>query len=236
MKTVAVHQPNFLPYLGFFDKMRESDIFVISDQDQYIRTDFQNRNKIRIKEGSTYVNVPVHHARQPIKDIKIRTDEKIKKTPWKEYVLNLITREYKKTPFFNDFFPGLEQIILDSGESLSELNTDTINFLADSFKIDTEIIHVDEIQDYEKLKDPTSTHINTTKLVGGDIYLSGSGGKNYLDLSKFRNGVDVRFQDFKHPTYPQRYPGFVQNLSAIDALFNVGELPESGETIENNKK
>ena len=221
---ITVHQPNYLPYLGFFDKMKQSDIFVIYDDAQFNKEEFQHRNKIRIYYGWKYLTVTVEKKRIPIKDIKIRNELLIKGITWQEAHLKEIRDNYNDAPYYASYEDRLEAIYTDKYDKLIDLNMNIINFLEDAFDIKTKIIFASELgftsQSTERLADITDA-------LGGDVYLSGTAGRDYLDVSLFESrGINVEFQDFIHPVYKQRYDGFMPNMSAIDALFNVGEMPE----------
>jgi hypothetical protein len=228
-KVVSAHQPNFLPYLGFFDKMRKSDAFVIRDEVQFIERDFHHRNKIRIQSNNgdlqwKWIRVPVQKEFKHIGDIVIKNDVKDKNVPWNVFLLRQIKSNYQTTPCFKKYFPKFEEIMLLKKEKLSHLNMEIIYFLKDCFSIDTEIILASELS-YNKTGDPSTDLVRIAKVVDADTYLSGTGASSYLNPMPFQKmGVELKFQNFDHPVYPQRYNGFVPNLSAIDALFNVGNV------------
>ena len=221
---VSIHQPNYLPYLGFFDKMKQADTFVIYDDAQFNKGEFQHRNRIRIYHGWKYLTVPVEGKRIPIRDIRIRNELMIKGITWQETHLNEIQANYNNTPYYARYEDRLEAIYTDKYNKLIDLNMNLINFLKDAFDIKTKIISASELgftsQSTERL-------VDITEALGGDVYLSGPAGRDYLDISLFESkGIRVEFQDFKHPVYKQRYEGFIPNMSAIDALFNTGEIPK----------
>ncbi len=238
-KTMAAHQPNFLPYLGFFDKMRSVNengskpgVFIIRDDAQYVKKEFHDRNKIRVNEGGKWMNVPVESAMSPLSDIKIKSDGRINKVPWNIYHMRLIEANYKKTPFFDDFYPDLKKIYLEPMNKLVDFNMKIIKYLAKCFEIETETVPFTELPENVNGSNASETLANAAKAVEADTYLSGAGGKNYLDISYFDdNGIKVIFQEYEHPVYPQRFPGFNPYMTAIDALFNIGRLPYSGEVV-----
>ena len=109
-------------------------------------------------------------------------------------------------------------------EKLVDLNMELIRFLLKAFDIDVEIVFSSDLGFTSK---STQRLVEIVEALGGDVYLSGPKGRDYLDVSLFeRRGIKVIFQDFKHPVYKQQYEGFVPNMAAIDALFNVGKIPE----------
>ena len=217
---IAVHQPNYLPYLGFFDKMKRSDIFVIYDDAQFNKEDFQHRNKIRIYHGWKYLTIPVEKKRIPIIDVRIRNEFRIKGTTWQEAHLTEIRDNYKNTPYYASYEDHLEAIYTDIYDKLIDLNMGIINFLKNAFNIKTKIIFASELG---FTSTSTERLVDITEALGGNMYLSGPAGCDYLDVSLFEGrGINVKFQDFKHPVYRQRYHGFIPNMSAIDELFNMG--------------
>lgn len=246
-KIVAAHQPNYLPYWGFFDKMRAVDelgnhsgIFVIRDDVQYVADDFHRRNRIRTngKDGFVWLTIPVRRSdklRQDIFEVEINHESRISNQLWSKYHPRQIYANYKKTAHFDEFFYGLETIYskADGCGKLANFNIEIIRYLAECFGIKTKILSFkEEIPENIIGDNPSQTLANMTQYLDANVYLSGSGGKNYLDLRHFEGlGVDVVFQEASHPVYPQRFPGFKPDMSAIDVLFNVGHLPRSGERL-----
>ena len=222
---VAIHQPNYLPYLGFFDKMIKSDVFVIYDDAQFNKSDFQHRNRIRIYEGWKWLTVPVEKKRIPINEVRIKNEVKNwKGLRWFEDHLKNIRDNYKDTPYYSTYESEIERIYSKPYDRLVDLNMSIIYFLIKAFDIDTKIVFS---SDFGFKTKSTQRLVDLVEALGGDVYLSGPMGRKYLDLKLFEErGIKVVFQDFKHPVYKQRYPGFVPNMAAIDALFNVGKIPE----------
>ncbi len=215
---VGIHQPNYLPYLGFFHKMKESDIFIIYDDAQFNKGDFQHRNRIRIHNGQKWLTVPVEKRHAPINRIQVINDTMVKNEKWSQHHLSQIHDNYKKADLFSDYFDDMSSILDEEHELLAVLNMKLIEFLSSSFDIDTKIVYS---SDFPSGSTSTQRLIELVSSVNGDTYLSGPAGRNYLDMELFKtNGIDVIFQDFKHPVYEQQYEGFVPNMSAIDALFN----------------
>ena len=218
---VSMHQPNYLPYLGFFDKMEKADIFVIHDDAQFNNRDFQHRNRIRVEEGWQYLTVPVYEKKININQIAIKNNTQIGKRQWSQAHFETIRGWYNKAPFFSAFENDLRKIYEKKHNRLIDLNMDLILFLMQAFDINTKIVYSSSFGFKSK---GTQKIIDKMNALGVDVYLSGPSGRNYLDESLFKD-IKLEFQDFKHPIYPQCYPGFVPDMSAIDALFNVGEMP-----------
>ena len=204
--------------------MKHSDIFVIYDDAQFNKEDFQHRNRIKIYYGWKYLTVPIEKKRVPIKEVRIKNEFMIKGRTWQEAHVNEIKDNYGATPYYALYEDHLGAIYANKYNKLIDLNMDIINFLKDAFNIKTKIIFANELGFTSR---STERLVDITESLGGDIYLSGPAGCDYLNVTLFeRKGIDVKFQDFKHPVYKQRYEGFIPNMSAIDALFNVGETPK----------
>ena len=237
-KVVSAHQPNFLPYLGFFDKMRKSDVFVIRDEVQFAERDYHHRNRIRIDSPSgrepqcKWIRVPVTKERKDIRDIMIRNEVKDKNVPWNTFMLRQIRSNYETAPYFEEHYPGLEAVLCAKTDRLIDLNMEIIRLLKDSFAIEAEIVYASQL-DYDKTNDASEDLARIAEALDADVYLSGVGARAYLNSDVFRAaGVDLRFQSFTHPVYPQRYSGFVPNLAAIDALFNVGNIFRKARAVQ----
>lgn len=219
---VGIHQPNYLPYLGFFDKMVKSDIFIIYDDAQFNKEDFQHRNKIRIYNGWKWLTVPVDKKHIPINQIKIKNDAKISGVSWQGAHLRDIHDNYRKAQHYQNYENYLTGIYEQKHEKLIDINMELIKFLAESFDIDTEIVYSSKFG-FNSMS--TEKLVELVSAVGGDVYLSGTMGKNYLDLELFnKKNIKVIFQEFKHPIYKQQHKEFIPNMSAVDALFNAGKL------------
>lgn len=221
---VGIHQPNYLPYLGFFDKLRKSDVFVIYDDAQFTKGDFQHRNRIKIYHGWKWLTVPVEKKHIPINQIQIKDEVEIEGTTWQEAHLKEIHDNYKKAPYYPNFEKDIRRIYEQEYDMLIDINIKLIEFLMKSFEIDTEIVYSSEFGFTSK---STEKLVDLVSEIGGDTYLSGPMGKDYLDRQLFeKKEIQVTFQDFKHPAYQQQYNGFEPYMSAIDALFNSGRFPE----------
>jgi hypothetical protein len=222
---VGIHQPNYLPYLGFFDKMAKSDLVVIYDDAQFEKGDFQHRNRIRIYHGWKWLTVPVEKRHIPINEIRIKNEVATwKGVKWSDAHFKDIRDNYKDTPYYSTYEGEIKMIYEKRYDKLVELNMELIIFLKKAFDIDVEIVFSREFGFTSK---STERLVEIVEAVDGDRYLSGPKGRDYLDVSLFeKKGLKVEFQDFKHPVYKQRYEGFVPNMAAIDALFNAGKMPE----------
>ena len=222
---VGIHQPNYLPYLGFFDKMMKADLFVIYDNAQFEKGEFQHRNRIRIYHGWKWLTVPVEKKQAPINQIRIKNEVTTwKGVKWADAHFKDICDNYKDTTYYSVYEKEIKEIYEKKYDRLVELNMELINFLIKAFDIDVEIMFSSEFGFTSK---STERLVEIVEALGSDTYLSGPKGRDYLGVSLFeKKDIKVEFHDFKHPVYKQRYEGFIPNMAAIDALFNVGEMPK----------
>lgn len=214
---VTIHQPQYLPYLGYFHKMAQADVFVLLDNVQYKKNEWQNRNKIRTSQGWQWLTVPVSFKFGDNID-KVRIN---KSAPWNQEHYKGLALNYQRAPYFKEHEPFLKEVYSRSWESLAELNIYFIKYLARSLEITTRLVRASELSAGGK---STERLINICRELGADTYLSGVGGKEYLDLGKFEHAkIKVKFQNFVHPNYKQVYNGFEAHMSALDLILNQGE-------------
>lgn len=223
------HQPNYLPYPGFFHKMLQADKFVIVDNTQFVKRGpfgWIHRNRIRTRDGWMWLTVPVltkGKFTQKINETLI--DNKL---PWQRKHWKSIEIHYARAPFFRRYQDPLREVYERKWENLAELNTELIRRLMDLLEIRKEL----RIASREGIEGrSTDLVIDMCRKMGADAYLSGVHGQDYLQQEKFRAaGIRLVFQKFDPPQYSQCQPGpFVPNLSIIDLIFNCG--PESGDIL-----
>ncbi len=214
---VAVHQPQYLPWLGYFDKIDRADVFCFLDNVQYKKNEWQNRNRIKTANGWQWVTTPVlFQFPQKINEVKINS-----RVNWQRKHFQALLTNYRKAPFFNDYIDFFEQVYSKNWDSLSELN---IYLILNILKmLDLESKSTVLASDLQLSEDPTDRLIDICKKLGGDIYLSGPDGIKYMDTDRFQQrGIKIMVQDFKHPDYPQLFGEFQSHLSIVDLLFNCG--------------
>ena len=206
-----------MPWLGYFDKILRSDIFVFLDNVQFKKNEFQNRNRIKTAQGWIWLTVPVMYKYpQRIEEVQLNN-----RVSWGKKHVRTVEINYQKTPYFHDLFPDIEKFYARDWESLSEINRESVTMLMNMLGVKKEIKVASSLGDLPE--EPTERLVAICKLLGADTYLSGTGGKGYLDHNPFhRAGITVVFQDFRHPIYPQLYGPFIPNLSILDLLFNCG--------------
>ena len=217
---VAVHQPQYLPWLGYFDKIRQVDIFCFLDSVQYKKNDWQNRNRIKTSQGWQWLTVPVRFQfPEKIWEVKINS-----MVNWRKKHLQALVTNYRRAPYFEKYIEVYEQIYSKEWEFVSELNIHFIERLVDALGLSQK--PAVKSSQLELREEPTDRLIDICKEVKADTYLAGQDGMKYMDLERFKeNGIEVIIQDFKHPIYPQMFNDFQSHMSVVDLLFNCG--PES---------
>lgn len=225
-----VHQPEYLPWMGFFDKLARCDIFVVYDDAQFVHGGFHNRNRIRTCKGWRWITIPiVHNHPQMIKDVKISGSK------WREEHLQVLIQNYEKSPFFNNYFPIIEKALNSNHEFLIDLNMHLIQNVAEILKINPKTMRSSEFSYYGKEK--TEKLVSMCRFLGSDTYLSGNGGRAYVNEKAFAEAnIKLQWHNYNHPLYKQQFEGFEPNMSIVDLLFNMGpyakEVLLSGGTIE----
>ncbi|MBI4721416.1 MAG: WbqC family protein [Candidatus Stahlbacteria bacterium] len=212
----AIHQPQYLPYLGFFDKIRQADVFVLLDNCQFKKNEWQNRNRIRDKEGWQWLTVPViQRFGQSINEVKINNT-----LNWRHKHIQAILLNYPQSPKHRKEF--FRNSLDREWNYLVDINIHFIIYLMDAFEINTKMIRAsEEVHLMDIHSQATDRLIEICEKMGADTYLSGPGGKEYLEVEKFKH-IKLKFQEFNHPTYTQQFKGFIPFLSSIDYLFNCG--------------
>ena len=218
---VAIHQPNFFPWLGYFNKIAKSEVFVFMDDVQYPMTGkgcWVNRVKMVISGQERWVTCPIKRQRSKmlIKDIAMDVG-----SDWKVKTVRAIEHSYKKAPHFNESWKEIKKMILADECNLSKYNIQTIKLICKLLKITApRFIIQNGLQTGER---STRLLIEIVKKVKGDTYLCGGGASGYQVDNIFAGDVKLIYQDFNHPVYEQfNTKEFVKGLSIIDCIFNIG--------------
>ncbi len=209
---VAIHQPHYLPWLGYLHRMAQADLFIVLDHVQFERGNYQNRTQIRIHGAPHWLTVPVLQRSQ-----KERIADKLIDTrqDWDASHFETLRRAYGSAAV-----APLKAIYQTPWERLVDLNDAMLQFLRAAFAIRTPFVNSSELGVGGAKSELV---LNLCLAVGADALLVGLGGsRHYLDRAAFeRAGVELVFQEFQHPVYAQRGPGpFTPGLSALDFLFN----------------
>lgn len=218
---VTIHQPEYLPWLGFFDRIIASDVFVILDHVQYQKHGFINRNRIKTANGEMWLTVPVDKKMKldSIREVEIKNVEK-----WQEKHFKSISQSYSKAPYFSMYKHIFDEIFSTSWCHISQLNIHIITQILNALGVKKEIYKSSEL---DVKGESDEMLINICEKLNAETYLCGQGGKLYMDLEHYQKAdINVVFREFDHPTYNQLYTGsvgFLPYMSIIDLLFNHGE-------------
>jgi len=222
-RIVTIHQPEFIPWLGFFNKVWQSDVFIIMDDVQFKKNHFENRNKIRVlsEQGWTWIKIPVFmkgRFGQKICDVDINSEGEKR---WKEVLLKSVKMSYQKTKFFPEVYEMIESCINQNTDKLCDINICLILAIMKYLDMNKNVI----IQSQLAMASAKEyLLVDLIKKSGCDTYLSGQSGKVYLDHKVMtENGITVLFQNFNHPQYEQVHGNFLKGMSIIDLLFNYGK-------------
>lgn len=216
-RVVAGHQPNFIPWLGFFYKLAHADVFFLLDSVQLGSGSYTNRVRIRSTDRATWLTIPViHHFGQLIQHVTIDETK-----AWRARHLGTLKALYGRHPSFDEVFPLVEKWYSEpQGDSLSVFNEGIIRSVAELLGLHTEIVRSSSLGCTGA---KTDLIVCLARSLGASVYLSGQGGANYQDEQEFeRTGIELRYSDFVHPVYQQRQQPFIEGLSILDMLFSCG--------------
>lgn len=221
-RILSAHQPAYLPWLGYFDKIKKSDVFVYLDDVQFETNSFINRNQIKTPQGLQWLTVPVHTSKHLSKTV---SQTMISNEEWKRKHLKAIELNYKRAPFFEIYYPVIvDSINLADTKSISDVCWSMMYLWQVILSLwNTQIVRSSSLG----LEDlPKSLKlVEMCKKLNSNVYLSGINGKNYIDEEIFRKeGIKVLYQNYFYVEYPQLWGNFVPNLSIIDFLMNVGNV------------
>lgn len=228
---VAAHQPNFIPWLGYFDKMRKADLFISVDHVQMERQSYQNRVRIKTGSGERWITVPVVQDSRAERIVDKRIDNSREgRFRWSRKMFLTLKYAYQSAPYYRDYEPALADIFEARWERLSDLNKRLIGLCRGALDIRTAVVDSSSLRARGAKSEMV---LNMCREVGATAYLAGHGAsRTYLDLPAFeRAGIRVLWQDFEHPQYRQ-FPargGFIPKMSALDLIFNCG--PRSPEIL-----
>lgn len=219
---ISIHQPHFLPWMGYINKIMNSDAFVILNTVQYRPRYYQNRAKVRRNDAEMWLSIPVHSNRSSlIKDVTVVMDQ-----DWAKNITSTIEFLYKKKPFFSEYWPAIRNSILKPNTALDGVNYDVLMTLLQIL----EITHVKIYRASEMsvtTTEPTERLLKLCQELDATTYISGRGGREYMRVDEFEKaGLNIIYQDldFNKVSYSQGDGVFVPGLSIIDAIFNIGPV------------
>jgi hypothetical protein len=218
MRKVAVLQSNYIPWKGYFDIIRQADVFVIYDEVQYTKNDWRNRNMIKTPTGAQWLTIPV--LQQSLNQKICETC--VSKSNWNVKHWNALTGNYSRAPYFRHYESEFKLLYSSiETENLSEINRQFIDKINSFLDITTEII---DSRSLGLTGDKNERLIDAVKKLNGTHYISGPAAKRYLDLIAFEKAsIHVEWMEYSgYPEYSQLFGPFNHNVTVLDLLFNEG--------------
>lgn len=216
--VVVAHQPDFMPYLGFFHRLILADLFIVYDDAQFVKGGWHNRDRIKTAQGPAWITVPVikkNRAGQGIYEVEIPAQD-----TWRQKHLRTIKASYRKAPNFAEVFTLIEGVYSAEHHALCAHNWALIEVFMDYFSIQIDVQWSSKIDAAGK---SNAQLIDMMRRVDCGTYLSGTGAKDYVDEEMWRDaGIELVWQEFVHPVYPQLHGEFIPYLSCIDFAMMCG--------------
>jgi hypothetical protein len=219
VKTVAIMQPTYLPWIGYFSLMDQSDIFIFLDSVQFDKRSWQQRNRIKTAQGEKYLTVPVlTKGRGNQKICEVEIDES------QNFVgkhLRTIENVYSKAPFFTEYWDAFSSLLNRKHMLLADLNIDLIQWFKDIIGIKVEF---EKSTKFNPQGNKVELLVNLCNTIGADKYLSPQGSKSYIEKNNLfdSNKIELEFQQYTHPMYRQSHNVFIPYLSILDLIMNEG--------------
>lgn len=219
-KTVVIHQPDFVPYLGFFHRFLAADLYIALDHVQFVNgtsRSWTHRDKIKTPQGERWLTLSTKKAGR---DTPINQIELSDTVDWIGANLNQLEQNYRKAPYYGEVMPRVSALYERPSRTLSDFNLRSIEILMDMLDVRVPFVLSSTLDPHGQKNEML---IDLLQKVGATRYLSGTGARDYMALDLFRAaGIEVLWQEFIHPVYPQQFGEFVPYLSTLDALFNCG--------------
>lgn len=217
---LSAHQPAYLPWLGYFDKIARADVFVYLDTVQFEKNSFINRNQIKTPQGSLWLTIPVKTKGHTSKSLF--TTEIDDSQPWRIKHLKSIEMNYRKAPRFEECFPKIQALLTIPESNLAEYCLHQLRFWLGELAIDTRIVRSSELPITSAKSDLV---LDLCQYFGAQHYLSGALGRDYLVEDDFsKAGIGIEYQSFKSPVYPQLWGDFIPYLGILDWWMSGAEL------------
>lgn len=215
---VAIHQPHYLPWLGYLAKWAAADLFIFLDTVQFEKNGWQNRNRIKTSHGPLWLTVPVHAPLgTPIREVTVDTRQ-----PWRPRHLRAIEQAYARSPHLGRYRGDLARFYATAWDRLAPLAVASAEWLARAAGITAPARLASTL--VVAAADPTERLVALCRAVGADTYLAGRDGARYLDPARFEAaGIRVLYQAYQHPVYAQSHGEFAPFLSALDLLLMHGD-------------
>ncbi len=225
---LGILQSAYLPWLGFFDQIRQCDLFLIYEDVQFTKKDWRSRNRIKTPQGPLWLSVPVQQKGvlgRKIRDVHIHEDGQWRKKHWRA-----LAKNYAQAPYFAEHAAFFESIYAESWKYLIDLNRAIIDYCLQYLGLKTRVIYsadTDLEQSYlqycKGFAEPTERIVYLCSHLGAGTFLEGASGRRFIVPEKLKQaGIDLVFHEYEHPVYTQQFAGFAPCLSIVDLLFNHG--------------
>lgn len=224
MKKAIITQSNYIPWKGYFDSIRQVDVFVVYDDMQYTKRDWRNRNLIKTPQGLKWLTIPVEVKGKYYQKIK---DTKIADRYWNLSHWEVIKQNYKTAEHFKQVSDWLEPLYRNCNyEYLTDVNMHFITEVCRFFNIQTEIKFSSE---YELAEEKTRRLVDICRELKVSDYYTGPAAKSYMVEEMFTNeNIRIHYWDYSsYPEYDQLYPPFEHGVSIIDMIFSLGNMTYS---------
>lgn len=221
--VLSIHQPAYLPWIGYLDRIARSDLFVFLDTVQFQKNSFQNRNRVRTAQGDTWLTVPVknrNHIQGSLLDIEINAAVR-----WQVKHLRTLEQAYTKAPYFGRVMEWLRPFYDQSWSRLSELCWAMLGEHLNAAGIKTKLLRASELDGIDGRK--SELILSIARRVEAGTYLSGPLGLDYLDRDSFvQAGIELDVHKFEHPNYRQLREPFIAQMAAVDRMMCEGKSIE----------
>ena len=221
---VAIHQPHYLPWLGYLHRMARADVFVVLDHVQFERRNYQNRCLIRLEGAARWLTVPVVQRSQKESIVDKLIDNRPEgASGWGASHFSTLRHAYREAPFIRQYAAALKQVLEARWERLVDLGLANLELLRDAFGIRTRVLRSSQLAGVQGAK--SELILSICRAVGADTLLAGFGGSRaYLDADAFAgHGIRIVRHEFQHPVYRQcGTAAFIPGLASVDLLFNAG--------------
>ena len=231
MESLAIMQPTYLPWIGYFGLIDKVNTFIILDSVQFSKRSWQQRNQIKTANGAMFLTVPVSSKGkrgQLINQVEID----ITRNYHRAHIASL-ANNYRKSPYFSEYSPELFSLLEKNHVNLSELTSELIVWFCKALGITTSIKYSNKMENKGTKADLLAMLCQQLDVAE---YVSALGSREYLEESGIFNklGIPIKYNEYDHPEYSQLFGEFIPYMSIIDLLFNVG--PESLSVIREGYK
>jgi hypothetical protein len=213
---VAIHQPDYIPYIGYFFKIYQSNVFVFLDDVQFSNDNMHHWNRIKTPQGECRLKIPVEYNFGDRINL-VRTKDELQ---WKEKHLKTIAMSYRRAKAFPEIFPRFAELLLTQYDNLADMNIEINKWICSGLGLKTKFYRTSEMG-IDSVKE--ARVIDVCLAVGGKTYISGNGARAYQVDEHFSDrGIAIHYTSYRPIQYKQLWTGFIPNMSVLDYVFNYG--------------